>query len=98
MYSKAFPELFQPFSAMPESLKPHIRYPITLFSAQSQMYLRYHVTDSQVFFNQAEQWDLPQESRFGKIGIRVTPTYLLMRLPGEEREEFVPPYSLLTRG
>ena len=89
MYSKAFPELFQPFSAMPESLKPHIRYPITLFSAQSQMYLRYHVTDSQVFFNQAEQWDLPQESRFGKIGIRVTPTYLLMRLPGEEKEEFV---------
>ncbi|MYC30129.1 MAG: UPF0182 family protein [Chloroflexi bacterium] len=89
MYSRAFPELFLPFSAMPEGLKAHIRYPITLFSAQSQMYLRYHVTDSQVFFNQAEQWNIPLESRFGKPGVRVTPTYVMVRLPGEDAEEFV---------
>ena len=89
IYQKAFPNLFQPLSEMPPDLLPHIRYPITLFSAQAQMYLRYHVTDPQVFFNQAEQWDIPLETRFGKTGIRVTPTYLLMRLPGEEREEFV---------
>ena len=89
MYSGAFPELFLPFSAMPEGLKAHIRYPITLFSAQSQMYLRYHVTDSQVFFNQAEQWNIPLETRFGKPGVRVTPTYVMVKLPGEQAEEFV---------
>lgn len=89
MYSKAFPQLFHPFSAMPESLKAHIRYPIALFSAQSQMYLRYHVTDSQEFFNQAEQWNIPLESRFAKAGVRVTPTYVIVKLPGEEGEEFV---------
>ena len=89
IYNKAFPNLFQPLSEMPADLLPHIRYPITLFSAQAHMYLRYHVTDPQVFFNQAEQWDIPLETRLGKTGIRVTPTYLLMRLPGEEEEEFV---------
>ena len=89
MYRNAFPELFLPFSDMPESLQGHIRYPITLFSAQARMYLRYHVTDSQVFFNQAEQWNIPLETRFGKDGVQVTPTYVMVRLPGEEQEEFV---------
>ena len=89
MYRDALPTLFKPFGEMPEDLRPHIRYPITLFSAQADTYLRYHVTDSQVFFNQAEQWDVPLETRLGKDGVRVTPSYLLLRLPGEEKEEFV---------
>ena len=89
IYRNGLPILFQPFEDMPEDLKPHVRYPITLFSAQARMYLRYHVTDPQVFFNQAEQWDIPLETRLGKDGIQVTPTYLLLRLPDEEREEFV---------
>jgi len=89
MYRDALPTLFKPFGEMPEDLRPHIRYPITLFSAQADTYLRYHVTDSQVFFNQAEQWDVPLETRLGKDGVRVTPSYLLLRLPGEDKEEFV---------
>ena len=88
IYRNAFPTLFQPRSEMPADLQRHIRYPITIFSVQAQMYLRYHITDPQVFFNQAEQLDIPLESRFGKSGIQVTPTYLMMRLPGEEEEEF----------
>ena len=89
MYRRAFPDLFREMAAMPPDLLRHIRYPVTLFSVQAQLYLRYHVTDPQVFFNQAEQWDIPLETRFGKPGVRVTPSYLLMRLPGVEREEFV---------
>ncbi len=89
IYRNGLPNLFRPFDEMPEDLRAHIRYPITLFSAQADMYLRYHVTDPQVFFNQAEQWDIPLETRLGKEGIRVTPTYILMRLPGETHEEFV---------
>ena len=89
MYRDALPTLFKPFGEMPEDLRPHIRYPITLFSAQADTYLRYHVTDPQVFFNQAEQWDVPLETRLGKDGVRVTPSYLLLRLPGEDHEEFV---------
>ena len=89
MYRGAVPALFQPFEEMPEDLQPHIRYPVTLFSAQASMYLRYHVTDSQTFFNQAEQWDIPLETRLGKDGVRVTPTYVLLPLPGEAKEEFI---------
>ncbi len=88
MYRRAFPDTFQELEAMPPDLQRHIRYPITLFSVQAQLYLQYHVTDPQVFFNQAEQWDIPLETRFGKTGISVTPSYLIMRLPGEEKEEF----------
>ena len=89
IYRNAFPILFKPFEEMPEDLQPHIRYPVALFSAQARIYLRYHVTDPQVFFNQAEQWDIPLETRLGKDGVRVTPTYLLLPLPGEEGAEFV---------
>ena len=89
MYRNALPALFQPFEEMPEDLQPHIRYPVTLFSVQADLYLRYHVTDPQVFFNQAEQWDIPLETRLGKDGVRVTPSYLLLPLPGENKEEFI---------
>ena len=89
IYRNGLPSLFRPLEEMPEDLRPHIRYPITFFSTQADLYLRYHVTDPLVFFNQAEQWDVPLETRLGKNGVRVTPTYLMMRLPHENKEEFV---------
>ena len=89
MYRRAFPELFQDVTQMPVALQDHIRYPVDLFTVQAQLYLRYHITDPQVFFNQAEQWAIPLETRFGKTGVGSKPSYLVMRLPGEEKEEFV---------
>ncbi|PKB78981.1 MAG: hypothetical protein BZY88_15690 [SAR202 cluster bacterium Io17-Chloro-G9] len=89
MYRRAFPTLFQDGSEMPPDLRDHIRYPIGMFSTQARMYLRYHVTDAKVFFNQAEQWATPLETRFGKHGVRMTPSYVVLRNPGEEEEEFV---------
>ena len=89
IYRKAFPSMFTDLEEMPSDLRGHMRYPIDMFSAQSQTYLRYHVTDPQVFFNQADQWAVPLESRFGKRGVRVRPSYLVLKNPGEEREEFV---------
>ena len=88
MYRRAFPRLFQDMSAMPPTLREHIRYPVGLFTAQARMFLRYHVTDPQVFFNQAEQWDIPLETRIGKTGVGLRPSYLVLRLPEEEKEEF----------
>ena len=37
-YGRAFPGLFRPFSAMPEDLRAHIRYPQDLFGIQARMY------------------------------------------------------------
>ena len=89
MYRKAFPGLLKDFDQMPQDLQDHIRYPVGLFTAQTQMFLRYHVTEPQVFFNQAEQWAVPLESRFGKRGVLLRPTYLMLKVPGEDRVEFV---------
>ena len=89
MYRQAFPDLIRDFDEMPADLKQHIRYPRDLFSAQAQLYLRYHVTDPQVFFNQAEQRAIPLETRFGKQGVLVTPSYLMLQTPGEGEAEFV---------
>jgi len=89
MYRRAFPGLFLEFAQMPAELQAHIRYPNGIFSAQADMYLRYHITDPQVFFNQADQWAIPQDSRFGRRGVEVHPSYLILQMPGGEQEEFV---------
>ena len=89
MYRRAFPSLFMDFAQMPAGLQAHIRYPNGLFSAQADMYLRYHITDSQVFFNQADQWAIPRDSRFGQRGIEVHPSYLILQMPGGDSAEFV---------
>ncbi|MBM12066.1 MAG: hypothetical protein CL759_08340 [Chloroflexi bacterium] len=89
MYRRAFPDLFQDFVQMPPDLQAHIRYPPGLFSAQADMLLRYHITDTQVFFNQAEQWGIPLDNRLGQRGIEVHPSYLILQMPGGESEEFV---------
>ena len=89
MYRRAFPGLFHDAEAMPEDLKAHMRYPVLQFSALAQMYLRYHVTDPQVFFNQALQWAIPLETRFGKRGVQMSPAYLLLQIPGQETGEFL---------
>ncbi|MEC8856457.1 MAG: UPF0182 family protein, partial [Chloroflexota bacterium] len=89
MYRRAFPNLFLDFDRMPAELQSHIRYPNGLVSPQADMYLRYHVTDAQVFFNQAEQWAIPQDTRFGHQGVEVHPSYLILQIPGGDGEEFV---------
>jgi len=89
MYRCAFPGLFLDFDQMPVELQAHIRYPNGIFSAQADMYLRYHVTDAQVFFNQAEQWAVPHDTRFGQRGVEVHPSYLILQMPGGDSEEFV---------
>ena len=53
------------------------------------MYLRYHVTDAQVFFNQADQWAIPQDTRFGQRAVEVHPSYLILQMPDGDNEEFV---------
>ena len=89
MYRRAFPGLFLDFDQMPADLQAHIRYPNGIFSAQADMYLRYHITDAQVFFNQAEQWAIPEDTRFGQRGVEVHPSYLILQMPGGDSEEFV---------
>jgi uncharacterized membrane protein (UPF0182 family) len=93
-YNQAFPGLFQPLEEMPEELVPHLRYPKDLFSVQTRQYLKYHMTDTQVFYNQEDLWEIPLEL-FDTSQQPIEPYYVMMSLPGEERTEFllIEPYT-----
>ena len=89
-YSKIFPDVFKPLSEMPSDLREHIRYPIDIFKVQADKYLEYHMQDSQIFYNNEDLWNIPQE-KFGQSGDlqKVEPYYLVMNLPGNNNNEFV---------
>ncbi len=57
-YRKAFPELFKDISTMPADLRAHMRYPEDIFSAQTQQYALYHITDPVQYFNKQAIWDV----------------------------------------
>jgi uncharacterized membrane protein (UPF0182 family) len=87
-YSKIFPDLFKPFSEMPEDLKRHIRYPKDFFHIQAATYTRYHMEDVQVFYNQEDLWQLPDEM-YGDSRQKMEPYYIIIKLPEGEKEEFL---------
>ncbi|HSC71140.1 MAG TPA: UPF0182 family protein, partial [Candidatus Methylomirabilis sp.] len=87
-YTQAFPGLFQPLSAMPADLLPHIRYPQGLFAIQARMFATYHMRDPQVFYNKEDLWSIPKKAVEGQER-EMEPYYTIMRLPGEKREEFI---------
>jgi hypothetical protein len=87
-YMNIFPELFKPFSDMPEDLKKHIRYPEDLFKIQASKYAVYHMKEERVFYNREDKWEIPEEIYEGNR-ITMEPYYLITKLPGEEKEEFV---------
>ncbi|HTE85826.1 MAG TPA: UPF0182 family protein [Dehalococcoidia bacterium] len=89
-YASIFLRLFRPISDMPQDLQAHLRYPEMLFQVQSEVYRSYHMTDARTFYNKEDLWDIPQEvlNQAGQSQI-VEPYYVIMRLPGESREEFV---------
>ena len=97
-WAKVFPNLLKPLSAMPGSLRSHIRYPEDLFSIQSERLLTYHMTNPQVFYNREDQWQIPQEI-YGTESQPVKPYYLIMRLPTAKTEEFIllHPYTPTSR-
>jgi uncharacterized membrane protein (UPF0182 family) len=87
-YEKIFPSLFEPMSAMPADLRQHVRYPEGIFLVQADMLRAYHMQDPEVFYNREDLWDLPQE--VGPDGNQeMQPYYVIMRLPGQDQEEFL---------
>ncbi|MDI6631765.1 MAG: UPF0182 family protein [Thermoanaerobacteraceae bacterium] len=87
-FSRIFPGLFRPLEEMPPEVLRHIRYPEDLFLIQARKYAVYHMQDPQVFYNKEDKWVLPTEL-FGTEEVRVEPYYIITRLPGAERPEFM---------
>ncbi len=87
-YQAIFPDLFKPMEQMPEHLRDHIRYPLDLFTVQTEMLLQYHMTDPVVFYNKEDQWSIPVQNSFGRSE-DLKPYYIVARLPDTEKEEFL---------
>ncbi|EHQ90005.1 UPF0182 family protein [Desulfosporosinus youngiae] len=87
-YMKIFPGVFKDAASIPPGLKSHLRYPETLFSVQSNMLKNFHMTNPSVFYNKEDSWDIAQEL-FESKPQSVTPYYTIMKIPGEDKPEFV---------
>jgi uncharacterized protein len=83
-YRNIFPDLFKDLSQMPEDLRSHIRYPSDLFMIQTHIFATYHMKRPQVFYNKEDQWEIPEID-----GDIMKPYYTIMKLPGEDREEYI---------
>jgi hypothetical protein len=88
VYKNIFPQLFKKFDQMPEDLKEHIRYPKDLFQVQAELYSTYHMMDPDVFYNKEDYWNVPNEI-YAENEIKMEPYYIVTKLPGHEREEFI---------
>ena len=87
-YRQIFPNLFKGKDTISPEVQAHFRYPLDLFKIQAKMFLSYHMNDPQVFYNREDLWRFAAGIYEGKRGA-IEPYYLIMRLPGESKEEFV---------
>ena len=90
---KIFPGLLKPLDEMPETLQQHIRYPEGIFSLQTAMFSTFHMTNPSVFYNREDEWEVPVIDNE-----QMEPYYTIMRLPGEERAEFIQMLPFTPRG
>ncbi|MBI3949839.1 MAG: UPF0182 family protein [Acidobacteria bacterium] len=87
-FSRIFPDLFLPLNEMPADLRAHMRYPSDLFEIQTRIFATYHMTNPQVFYNKEDQWETPVYVAEDKER-EMEPYHTIMKLPGEQREEFI---------
>lgn len=85
---KIFPQLLTSMDDMPQGLKAHLRYPQNLFDIQAEVYRVYHMTDTDVFYQEEDLWDISNEIYDNEV-LQMESNYFIMKLPGEEKEEFV---------
>jgi uncharacterized membrane protein (UPF0182 family) len=88
VYRAALPSLFRSLDEMSPGLRQHLRYPQNLFEVQVDKFNTYHMTVPQVFYNREDVWAPPQE-KFGGEAVQMEPYYVLMKLPGEDRLQFL---------
>lgn len=96
-YAKIFPGVFQPMSAMPAGLRAHIRYATDLFRVQTALYTTYHMDVPSVFYSREDQWQIPALPQGGS-GRDPFLRHMIMRLPGEQSEEYITMTPFTPRG
>ncbi|MBX4267563.1 UPF0182 family protein [Clostridium estertheticum] len=89
-YSKIFPELFKNLESIPSGIKEHFKYPERLFSLQSNLLEKYHITDPEVFYNGDDVWSIAtNQEKIEAKQEKIDASYLIMKLPKESKQEMV---------
>jgi uncharacterized membrane protein (UPF0182 family) len=87
-WSKAFPGVVQPKSAIPAGVLEHIRYPEDMFKVQRNVLSRYHVTDPQAFYSGQDFWIVPEDPTKPTVGQPQPPYFLTLQMPDQEAPSF----------
>ncbi|MET3682661.1 uncharacterized membrane protein (UPF0182 family) [Alkalibacillus flavidus] len=85
-YANMFPDLFT--QDIPEDVRKHFRYPVDLFTIQSDIYGTYHMGNLEIFYNREDRWEFTTERYFDQ-DITMEPYYITMGLPENDYEEFM---------
>lgn len=83
-YARIFPDLFKSPDEMAPDIRSHLRYPQDFFEIQARLFATYHMQDPQIFYNREDLWNIPIKGEQD-----MEPYYTIMRLPQEEKEEFI---------
>jgi uncharacterized protein len=65
-----------------------VRYPEGLFDIQATVWTTYHVDGPEILYNKGDQWQVPDNVSLSGPG-PMQAYYVIMRLPGEAKEEFL---------
>jgi len=95
-YAKIFKDSFLPLDEMSDDLRSHIRYPEDLFAYQTRLYTIYHMDKPQIFYNKEDQWQIPIITGASQTDPMMR--HIIMKLPGEEQEEFILMIPFTPRG
>ena len=87
-WEKAFPDIVQPESAIPDELRSHLRYPEDLFKVQRTLLTKYHVTEPHSFYAGTDYWRVPDDPTKDPASVPQPPYYLTLALPGEPEPTF----------
>ncbi|HEY1852271.1 MAG TPA: UPF0182 family protein [Candidatus Binataceae bacterium] len=96
-WERIYPGMFKPLSEMPPGLHAHIRYPEDFFLTQAEMYGTYHMKDPATFYNREDLWTFPREN-YSDQTVPMQPYYVIMRLPGETRAEYILMLPMVPQG
>ncbi len=96
-WERVFPGIFSPLDSMPADLRAQLRYPGQIFRIQTALYATYHMDSPVSFYHREDQWQIPFVSR-ATGGSAPFMRRMIMKLPGEAKEEYVYMVPFTPRG
>jgi hypothetical protein len=74
---------------MPADIRKHVRYPRDLYRIQTILYATYHMDQPASFYHREDQWQQPTVNREQEADTDRFMRHLVMRLPDEQRAEYI---------